>query len=798
MRKEKLTDLISHNSEIFQKELTKVINPTFKGLENPALYEDTLHNILKYSNPKRIDFAAQALVECAAISALEDKKRKSIILSAEMGSGKTNMAVKISMSKKFTLNFIMCPPHLVDKWIDEINLAYSNEAKDSYKIIKVSNWRDLVPYTKNDTRGNGIKYYFIVSRETAKLTYPKVEVFKIKEKLIEQRKDIDGIETIVKSTERVKICPDCYENILEDEQVLLLKTPYKCPHCETVLRAVDKTKSKNLQQRISVSEYIKRTWTKGAIDLLIVDEIHEYKGGNTGQGNALAQMCSMSKKIIGLTGTLLNGYASSLFYVLYRIDPYFMKNTLKLEHHNVQAFIRRYGSIEATYEIEEINEEGIVTKKGRLVGAPKEKPRISPYLLSALLNNVIFLKLDEIKMEKGLGLPEYNETIELVELDEKLKMDINRYIEKIVTRARNDKSFLGALANDALAVADMPFQEHSARNEIFYSPEFERKDYGTTNKEKRLVELVKTELDNNRKVLVFIHFSNKGIAEDLVQILNKAFPKKKVNLLKATVKADERQAWIEENPCDILICNAELVKTGLDLLQYPTIIFYETTYNVFTLKQASRRSWRLGQKEHVKVIFMAYKNTSQHKALELIGRKVNAANSLEGRLSNGDDLSGFSEDDNIQVALAKAIMNKETVTNEIKLSNIKNLGQDREWNKFELWYRDELQNFKNSSNTKFVDIETIPEECFITDSNNANNTKEEIIVTLSTNDIKDENPVPVFNSLLEYDGEITSNKAYYYKTMKVGGRKVQERIEIDLDNLDDVLPFGSGIQLSLF
>ncbi len=220
--------------------------------------------------------------------------------------------------------------------------------------------------------------------------------------------------------------------------------------------------------------------------------------------------------------------------------------------------------------------------------------------------------------------------------------------------------------------------------------------------------------------------------------------------------------------------------------------------SLFTLKQASRRSWRLGQKEHVKVIFMAYKNTSQHKALELIGRKVNAANSLEGRLSNGDDLSGFSEDDNIQVALAKAIMNKETVTNEIKLSNIKNLGQDREWNKFELWFRDELQNFKNSSNTKFVDIETIPEECFITDSNNAKNTKEEIIVSLSTCDTKDETVIPVFNSLLEYDGEITSNKAYFYKTKKVGGRKIQERIEVDLDNLNEFMPIGGGIQLSLF
>lgn len=223
--------------------------------------------------------------------------------------------------------------------------------------------------------------------------------------------------------------------------------------------------------------------------------------------------------------------------------------------------------------------------------------------------------------------------------------------------------------------------------------------------------------------------------------------------------------------------------------------------SLFTLKQASRRSWRLGQTNYVNVMFMAYKNTSQHKALELIGRKVNAANSLEGRLSNGDDLSGFSEDDNIQAALAKAILNKESVSNDITLTSIKNFGQDREWNKFELWFRDELQNFKDSSNTniKFVDIESIPNDCFISDSVDAVNTNEEIIVTLSSNDIEETNSIPVFNSLLEYDGEITSNKAYYYKTKKVGGRKIQERIEIDLNNLDEYMPTnGGGIQLSLF
>jgi hypothetical protein len=33
----------------------------------------------------------------------------------------------------------------------------------------------------------------------------------------------------------------------------------------------------------------------------------------------------------------------------------------------------------------------------------------------------------------------------------------------------------------------------------------------------------------------------------------------------------------------------EVVKTGLDLYEFPKVIFYETGYSIYTLRQASRR-----------------------------------------------------------------------------------------------------------------------------------------------------------------------------------------------------------------
>ena len=70
-----------------------------------------------------------------------------------------------------------------------------------------------------------------------------------------------------------------------------------------------------------------------------------------------------------------------------------------------------------------------------------------------------------------------------------------------------------------------------------------------------------------------------------------------------SVALAEREEWIAEHApqLDVVISHPRLVETGLDLFDkggrhnFPTLCFYETGYNLFTLRQASRRSWRIGQ-----------------------------------------------------------------------------------------------------------------------------------------------------------------------------------------------------------
>jgi hypothetical protein len=103
-----------------------------------------------------------------------------------------------------------------------------------------------------------------------------------------------------------------------------------------------------------------------------------------------------------------------------------------------------------------------------------------------------------------------------------------------------------------------------------------------------------------------------------------------------------------------------LVQTGLDLLAFPTIIFAETGYSIYVLRQASRRSWRIGQKQPVRVKFLHYAGTMQESCLRLMGKKLLVALALEGKFAN-DGLQAFEDDDDMLTAMARELVTQKGV-----------------------------------------------------------------------------------------------------------------------------------------
>ena len=74
------------------------------------------------------------------------------------------------------------------------------------------------------------------------------------------------------------------------------------------------------------------------------------------------------------------------------------------------------------------------------------------------------------------------------------------------------------------------------------------------------------------------------------------------------------------------------------------------------MRQASRRSWRIGQTEPVQVVFMAYRNTLQADALQLVAKKLQSSLAVEGELPE-DGLAAYGDDgDDLMLALARKIV----------------------------------------------------------------------------------------------------------------------------------------------
>ena len=71
---------------------------------------------------------------------------------------------------------------------------------------------------------------------------------------------------------------------------------------------------------------------------------------------------------------------------------------------------------------------------------------------------------------------------------------------------------------------------------------------------------------------------------------------------------EQREAWIAQKVREgvqVTISHPKIIETGIDLLNHASLIFFESGYSLHTLRQASRRSRRIGQRQSVRVLLPA-------------------------------------------------------------------------------------------------------------------------------------------------------------------------------------------------
>src|SRR5664280_1134602 len=233
---------------------------------------------------------------------------------------------------------VMAPPHLVEKWaretfltlpqvrvfliddmrnggdptqphgINEVRLRRGEIVREGLhtslaelRRLGRKGWRSLCPGTT----------IFCIGREKAKLSYfwkhcyGKSRSGRYLGSLTNPDTgcpvETDGVRLSALDFEKKRL-----HQIVEDSKAG--KTKY------SALWQADGNKIARMAPAEYMGRYMPEWW-----DYAIADEIHQL-AGDTAQGNALGVLNKTARRFLGLTGTLLSGYADDLFNTLFRTD----------------------------------------------------------------------------------------------------------------------------------------------------------------------------------------------------------------------------------------------------------------------------------------------------------------------------------------------------------------------------------------------------------------------------------------------------------------------------------------------
>ena len=441
-------------------------------------------------------------------------------------------------------------------------------------------------------------------------------------------------------------------------------------------------------RRWPIADYIRHKH-RHAFKLLIADEVHQFRSKGSDRGRAFQHLITATRYHLGMTGTVYGGKSTSVFYLFYRLFPQ-VRSAFPFNGERQWAAkygvleTRQYGTRGSTADNENAEFGSFnATRRGRVTVT--EKPGVSPAILSQIVDHAIFLSLKDL----GVGLPAYREEALPLAMTPEQAGQYRRMESALRAQARQFPSWLSTWLQWALSRPNSAFRPEiveKARKDddgnvidvttFMALPEVVTGVDATTNaagdlvyvpngnaplpKEAWLVDFIKAERAVGRKTLVFVRqTATRDIQPRLKAVLQSGHLRAEV--LYANVATRKREAWVNRRAphLDVLICNPKLVETGLDLVQFCTVVFFEMDYDLFGLWQAMRRVWRLGQTKPVKIIFTSYAATLEEQALRLMGKKMKAA-----QLLYGDEVGGAivpDDGENFLTELARAVLAEQTL-----------------------------------------------------------------------------------------------------------------------------------------
>lgn len=640
----------------FVKNFSGSLSALAERILKPAYAFDLGEHASSLNALKRPLFCIQKHAAAACAERLKTEKSQKVV--GEMGCGKTTVAIAAAwlLRRRLKRVLILCPSHLIEKWEREIREILP--VTPSVQVIR--SIESFERQISQDHSGESPLFY-ILSKESAKLGYDWIASYLVRYHF----KEI-GVRSYL-------ACPDCFKEITKGQEKIkvsienLEKEKLFCRECGGALWQAQSLFDGRGKARFPIARFIQKKH-KGIFDLLIVDEAHQFKSKTSEQGMAMGGLASASKKILALTGTIFGGRSSSIFHLLHRLDSQVRR---EFGFKEVSRWIGRYGIVKKIFTVKKMEEPDGSNREVRLIDETKELPGASPDLVRHILDSTIFIRLSDLYQ----SLPPFREHPVVVEMTPPLAEAYGSYestILKVLKRYPLGKrmTLLAKYLQAMLTYADNPFIPQSildpesgetiARGALL--PESM-----ILPKEKHLIDLCLQNKANGRKVLIYCtHTQTRDITPRLKKILSENGLRCRI-LKSQDVESEKRESYIQnlvEAGLDVLITHPRLVEVGLDLIEFPTILFFEVETSSYTVRQSSRRSLRFGQTRPVEVYYYCYKNTMQEKALALVAELVRNSVTFDGESFDERSLAGFrSLEDNVLKALSRSILENSSIMN---------------------------------------------------------------------------------------------------------------------------------------
>lgn len=429
-------------------------------------------------------------------------------------------------------------------------------------------------------------------------------------------------------------------------------------------------------RRYSLTRFIKKQM-KGYFDLAIFDEVQEYKAGGSAQGYSMADLISASRWQLALTGTIAGGYASDLFYTLYRLDPARMKQKgYPYGSKGERRFVEKYGTVETVYELVEDFQFHSMSR-GKTVVPFRCLPGISVMIfIEFLMDTALFLDLSDLSQY----LPHLYEYVKFVPLEPEIKNEyvrVRQELKALMAEDKREKVLMGSFLQFSLSYTDMPYRRGPILSPVTGDIVSEPVDFSglveegkILNKERELVEIILKEQAEDRNCFVYCEYTGGDDAityriKDVVEKNCKLAYNEVTVMESSSPSAVEREEWMHQKAMEgtrVFICNAKCVATGLDFAfqylgrdyNYPTIIFYQTGYDMIKIWQASRRHYRLNQTMECRTYYIVSDDTLQPDVVEMIANKEAATSAIQGQFSS-EGLSAMARGIDPRVALAQSV-----------------------------------------------------------------------------------------------------------------------------------------------